>query len=218
MVTHESREPGEDIMENRTKDEKKQFRKDLLIRWTDGLSPTEQRISIFSHIRDIPYAIIPEWRESDDIIRMMISENKGWCGPKHHLLLWMFEQLGISIQFTMIPFRWQDQPVKYPDELRACFPYLSPSHHLCCLGYLDNSWKMIDATWDPPLEQVGFPINDPWDGYSATIPAVIRWDENTRTEITPLLRASLQNCDFTRQLNIWFEEVRHTKPPHEQKP
>lgn len=53
---------------------KQGFRDALFNRWTDGRSPIEQRISILSHIRDIPYAIVPEWLDSDDIIRMMIIE------------------------------------------------------------------------------------------------------------------------------------------------
>ena len=141
-----------------------QFREALFNRWTSSLQPLQQRINIFSHIRDISYAIVPEWQMEDDLQRMMIDENRGWCGPKHLLLSWMFERLGIRITLVSIPFRWQDQPVQYPDSIRSMFTSLPDTSHLCCQAYLDGSWKILDATWDPPLRRAGFRLMIPGTG------------------------------------------------------
>jgi hypothetical protein len=193
----------------RREDSGEKFRETLFTRWTEGLSPVEQRISIFSHIRDIPYAIIPGWLGEDDLIRMMVTENRGWCGPKHQLLAWMFERVGITIRFIQIPFRWQDQKVKYPDQLKDLLPFLPSTTHLCCTALLDKSWRLLDATWDPPLRKAGFPINNPWDGISGTIPAVIRFDPGAPEPITlPRNTRPGSRTGFVDLLNTWLEEVR----------
>jgi len=192
-----------------------QFRDDLFTGWTCGLSPVEQRISIFSHIRDIPYAIVPEWLGTDDIIKMMITDNRGWCGPKHQLLAWMFQRLRIEIRFTQIPFRWQDQNVRYPENLTGLLPLLPSSTHLCCKALLNGTWQLIDATWDPPLKYVGFPVNDPWDGISETTPAVIRLEQNTETGALSGYASYKERVKFVESLNDWLVEVRKEKNMYE---
>ncbi|MDD1728196.1 MAG: hypothetical protein LUQ50_03890 [Methanospirillum sp.] len=190
-------------------DSNQKFRDALLHRWTDGRSPIEQRISIFSHIRDIPYAIVPEWLDSDDIIRMMITENRGWCGPKHQLLFWMFERLGIRIRPVYIPFRWQDQPVRYPDSFRTYFSVLPPTNHLFCEVDLGGGWQVLDATWDPPLRHAGFPVNEPWNGISGTIPAVTRVTQGEVSgSVQPSRDRPMKRIGFVSHLNRWLSEVR----------
>lgn len=190
-------------------DEKEQFREALLARWTEGLSPIDQRISIFSHIRDIPYGLVSEWKDTDDLVRMMITANLGWCGPKHHLLAWMFDRLGITIRFTLIPFRWEDQKVRYPVVLKELVPLLAPSTHLCCTASLNGVWQLLDATWDPPLGKAGFPVNDPWDGISGTVPAVISIEQAAKNrKFLPASSVKNPRIEFVVQLNRWLEEVR----------
>lgn len=184
------------------------FMKELFAGWTTGLDPLQQRISIFSHIRDIPYAIVPEWRDSKDVIQKMVTANRGWCGPKHHLLAWMFQSLGIEIRYTYIPFRWQDQRVKYPKRLTELLPYIPGSTHLCCTALLNGTWQLLDATWDPPLRKVGFFVNEPWDGMSETIPAVSGLEPNTRDSASSGLSFWEKRVEFVELLNTWFEELR----------
>jgi transglutaminase-like putative cysteine protease len=181
------------------------------------MEPVQQRISVFTHIRDIPYAIIPGWRNSDTIIRMMISENRGWCGPKHHLLVWMFRRMGIETRLVFIPFRWQDQQVRYPPGFHEILPYLPEAMHLCCKASLNGSWQLIDATWDPPLKDAGFPINERWDGFSETVPAVTEIEPGLKKPEHPLLpEKRKERIDFVNHLNQWMEEIRvqkRNKPP-----
>lgn len=180
----------------------------LFQRWTYGLSPVEKRIWIFSSIRDIPYAIVGEWADTEDILKRMIQENKGWCGPKHRLLFWMYQRLGIPIKYLLVPFRWQDQPVSYPDSVRAHFPYLPDSRHLCCMIYLHNSWQILDATWDTPLRKAGFPVNEPWDGIKETALAVIRSEDTEENGLIGVLRRPYRRGSFTSDLNGWMEMIR----------
>jgi len=195
-------------MLNRNTDQINQFREDLFTKWTHGLSPVEQRISIFSHIRDIPYAIVPEWVGTDNLIKMMITYNRGWCGPKHLLLVWMFQRLGIEVQFTLIPFRWQDQKVKYPERLEKLLPLLPSSTHLCCTALLKGTWQLLDATWDPPLIRAGFTINEPWDGRSGTTSAVIKYEPESDTNAISGSASHKERQEFVERLNEWLEAVR----------
>lgn len=189
--------------------QEEEFRKSLLKKWIRDLSPLDSRISVFTHIRDIPYAIIPEWKSADDTIRMMVMENKGWCGPKHRLLMWMFDQMGIKTEPVLIPFRWQDQPFRYPELIRQLLVLLPDSTHLCCKACLDNQWHIIDATWDSALINAGFPVNCRWDGMSDTIPAVSGFyhGEKNRLPITSP-KAPFYQINFIKELNRWLEEVR----------
>lgn len=192
-----------------TNTKRSRFREELFTRWASGTDPVQQRINIFSHIRDIPYAIVPQWRGSDDPEQLMIQENRGWCGPKHHLLSWMLIRLGIDVRMVIIPFRWKDQPVPYPDPLRAIINSLPDTTHLCCRAYLDGAWRLVDATWDLPLKDAGFPVNHPWDGISDTIPAVIGINPAENDVNRPQVRsAGGQGIAFTTGLNRWMEEIR----------
>lgn len=181
----------------------------LFIRLTKGLDPIQQRISIFSHIRDIPYAIVPEWRNADDIITLMIQKNKGWCGPKHHLLIWMFRKLGIKAEPLIIPFRWQDQNVKYPDSIRKILPSLPDTNHLCSRVFLHDQWQIIDATWDKSLKKAGFQVNESWDGLSGTLPAVTKINPEERRQVIFSSMYKKQKSEkFVDLLNSWMEELR----------
>jgi len=186
-----------------------EFRETLFLEWTRGLSPREQRISIFSHIRNIPYAIIPDWEGSSDLVKMMITHNRGWCGPKHILLIWMFQKLNIHIEYVIIPFRWKDQQVKYPPSLQNIVSYLPAVYHLCSKAFLDDKWCLLDVTWDPLLRKAGFPINDPWDGISETLPAVISTNSvKEKPKSNSSSQKMIKTVEFTHYLNKWLEEVR----------
>lgn len=202
---------GEDTETERPDPEEEEFLVDLLSEWTGGLDPLQQRISIFTHIRDIPYAIVPEWRDGTQIIRRMIEENRGWCGPKHHLLARLFQRTGIETRMVFIPFRWQDQQVRYPAELTAALPLLPDTLHLCCRARLGESWPLIDATWDPPLQAAGFPVNTDWDGLSGTLPAVRTRDGITggcrQVRVSPEIHRL--RAGFVPSLNAWLEELRN---------
>lgn len=192
--------------------EKELFRENLFKQWTAGLTPLEQRISIFSHIRDIPYAIVPEWQGTEDLERMIITENRGWCGPKHHLLSWMLQRMGIEVRLVIIPFRWKDQPVRYPDTLMALVSSLPDTSHLCCKALLNDKWRLLDATWDTPLKCAGFPVNNPWDGESDTIPAVTTINPaEKRLIIQPSPAGRKQRIEFVIILNHWMDDIRTRK-------
>lgn len=188
--------------------------------WTEGLSSKDARISIFSQIRDIPYAVIPEISNPVNGPQELLKRMRGSCAPKHFLLGRMFEMLRIPIQYVSYPFSWNAKSVAYPPELRKLAESVPIGYHLACKARIEDQWVVLDATWDRPLARVGFPINDSWDGASDTKLAVEPLDEmvhetaQDRMQLLQARRSSWTSDDhawtdrFTSALNSWLEEVR----------
>jgi hypothetical protein len=140
--------------------------------WTDGLDTRESMISIFSHIRDIPYFLMVPASDHKTSVEQLLITGKGSCGPKHYLLAEMFRKLNLSVVFATIAFSWDDPDLHYPPRLREMAARLPIAHHLACRVQVGCRWILVDATWDSPLSKAGFPVNDHWDGYSETRCAV----------------------------------------------
>jgi hypothetical protein len=138
----------------------------LFTEWTRGLDTRGSMISIFSHIRDIPYSFIVSGPDPKTSPEQMLVAGKGSCGPKHYLLAEMYRKLNMSVVFATIPFSWNDPDLHYPPYLRKQAARLPDSYHLACRIQMGCRWILVDATWDCPLGRAGFPVNDHWDGYS----------------------------------------------------
>lgn len=193
---------------------------DRFTEWTNGLNPTEARISIYEHIRDIPYAIIPELRDPDTGPAGLIKLNKGSCVPKHFLLVLMLGKIGLSVKYVTYLFNWNDPAIKFPEAIKKVAQNMPITAHLACKAYIDNKWVLVDATYDPPLKDVGFTVNEKWDGTSDTKNAVTPVKEVVHESLQERLdfadkRASAHTekekaayAEFTKKLNLWLEEVR----------
>jgi len=145
---------------------------DTFAEWTHGLDTRESMISIFSHIRDIPYSLIVPVSDPKTSEIQLLKAGKGSCGPKHYLLAEMFRKLNVSVVYATIAFSWNDPDLRYPPGLRKQAERLPIAHHLTCRVQIGCRWILVDATWDRPLAKAGFPVNDHWDGYSETRCAV----------------------------------------------
>jgi hypothetical protein len=128
--------------------------------------------SIFSHIRDIPYSLVVPEHGSIPPQEQILIAGKGSCAAKHYLLADMFRNLNVSVVYATFPFLWNDPDLRYPPQLRALAATLPVAHHLACRVQIGCRWVLVDATWDLPLAQAGFPVNADWDGYSETKCAV----------------------------------------------
>jgi hypothetical protein len=196
--------------------------------WTKGLSGRDARISIFDHIRDIPYAVIPEISNPADGPQGLLKGVKGSCTPKHFLLGRMFEMLQIPIKYVTYPFSWNAESVAYPPELRKLAEVVPVDYHLACKARIENKWAVVDATWDRPLARVGFPVNESWDGVSDTELAVESIDEivhqsvQERVNFVQARKASWTADDNARRehfvdaLNKWLEDLRRRSSSHSQ--
>jgi len=132
--------------------------------WTHGLDLRESRISIFEHIRDIPYSLIVPMTDPKTAPERILSIGKGNCGPKHYLLAAMYRKLGLDVVYATFPFLWNDPAIHYPPELRQLADGMPVAYHLACRVRLNGRWVLVDATWDRSLAKGGFPVNEHWDG------------------------------------------------------
>ncbi len=188
--------------------------------WTDGLGVVESRISIFEHIRDIPYAIIAELRDHYSGPSRMLELNKGSCVPKHFLLAKAFGKLNIPIKYVSYLFKWDDPSINYPEDLRLLTKKMPLSAHLACKAKINGKLILLDATWDLSLAKFVFPVNKSWDGFSDTLNAVTPISEvihetlEERIAYSSKLKSAYTKEEaavyeeFASKLNLWLASAR----------
>ena len=140
--------------------------------WTAGLNIKDGMISVFEHIRDIPYSLVVPPIDLITAPEQILALGRGYCGPKHYLLAEMYQRLGVEVVYAIFPFLWDDPDLLYPPELRQLATGLPVAYHLACRFRVQNRWVLVDATWDKPLARAGFPVNEHWDGRADTLCAV----------------------------------------------
>lgn len=188
--------------------------------WTKDLEPQAARVSVFEHIRDIPYAIMPQLRDPDLGPAQMLKINRGSCQPKHYLLGLFFTKLDIPVKYVTYPFRWVNLPLNYPETLKNIVQELPLAYHLACEVCIDTKWVLVDATWDIALKKANFAVNEKWDGLSDTLNAVIpqeeifhksarkRWDYETQKRKSYTEKEKNIYVEFIEKLNRWLEDLR----------
>lgn len=187
--------------------------------WTEGKESTEARISVFNGIRDIPYAVVHA-KDPKDVLDELLIGNKGPCTEKHMLLAKMFNKLNIETRFVSHRFKWSDLSVEYPEDLRRMSFQMPVCDHLFCQAHINGEWVSVDATWDLPLEQVGFPVNKEWDGISNTLTAVTPIEEIIHTSLEERESSKKRLVDgysdtenlirpeFYKKFHEWLDAVR----------
>ncbi len=174
-------------------------------------------ITSFQTVRDIPFGPLPGDREDDRVARMLRG-NKGSCTAKHYYLCDLLESEGMSTLLVTYPFRWKELDINYPRTLLEHAERMPLAYHLACKANISGGWVLLDATWDPPLEKLGFNVND-WDGSSDTTLAVRPLDEvvhETRKQRIEYIRNNrcygqeqLQTTlEFHRLLDSWLQSAR----------
>lgn len=202
----------------------KAMKKDILAEefslWTKNLPAPKDRISIFEHIRDIPYAIIPELRDPQVGPAGLLELKQGSCQPKHFLLAIFFQKLNIPTKYVTYPFYWFKLNVKYPLAVKKILSQLPSAYHLACKVYLDGRWVLLDATYDPALKKAGFPVNLAWDGTSDTLNAVLPEEEIIHENLQERVDYERQKrslytekekiiyAGFVKELNQWLQQIR----------
>lgn len=183
--------------------------------WTRGLDLRQSRISIFEHIRDIPYSLSVRMTDSRTAPEAILSAGKGYCGPKHYLLAEMYRRLGLEVVFATFPFLWNDPDLRYPPDLRTLAAAVPIAYHLACRVRINGKWVLVDATWGPALAKGGFPANDNWDGLSETCCAVKPLRAAVRTAYCRTATNEPCRDSGTRDLNALDGEQNHrTKEEH----
>ena len=183
--------------------------------WTQGKTPVQARLSVYQHIRDIPYAVIPELNDTERYAEIL-RYGRGSCMPKHLLLGSMYERLGMFVLYAVFPFRWDQAMVDYPPHLRKLAEELPTNYHLACRVDIDGELVLVDATLDLALEKLGLPVNKAWDGISNTVlPINPCGEEQLYHPSEKYLRQAHyydeKSLQFYHELNLWLDEVRQSK-------
>lgn len=190
------------------------------IEWTQGKSLKDVTISVYTHIRDIRYAIIPEFRDPVLGPCGMLETGQGSCIPKHFLLGLFFEKLKIPVKYATYLFKWDDPSIKYPVDLRKIVDALPIGTHLACKAFIGGRWVLVDATWDSPLKRAGFPVNENWDGESNTKNAVKHTKEIIHETLEERIEYALKHkktwtdgeikafTEFPVVFNAWVSSLR----------
>lgn len=137
---------------------KNDFYDDIVVKWTRNVSLEEKIMLLFNKVRDIPYGNIDSRNPKD-----VYLQQKGTCSGKHELLKGLYKSLGIQVKDYIILHSFNELPVKYPNEIKEFLnenKVIDPHNFLKIK--IKNHWRIVDVTWDLPLETLGFPINKTW--------------------------------------------------------
>ena len=184
------------------------------IQWTRGQEDLPARISIYSEIRDIPYAVVPELNSAEKYVEIL-KYGKGSCMSKHFLLCNMYQRLGMLVLYAIYPFRWDEAGIDFPPRLKKLAQAIPMSYHLACRIDIDGELVLVDATLDPALEKSGLPVNKEWDGVSNTLLPIIPCGEEELYYPSEIFFEQTQYDDnlmtFYSELNQWLDEVRYRR-------
>lgn len=148
--------------------------------WTAGSDARAARIKLFERVRDFPF----EYPASRDP-REILQRGRGSCSGKHYLLAEFFRQHGIPVRHMACTHQFNDSPLPFPD---AMLELLAKNEIHDVHDYLqiqiDGNWVDVDATWELPLRDFGFPVTEDWDGESSMLLTVIP-DEHHQLDIDP---------------------------------
>lgn len=145
---------------------------DILTDITKGKSAVDQRIAVFERVRNIPYRLIPALYSLDRAPHSVLLANAGSCTPKHFLLGQWLGLLRYNTKYVTYTYHWNEPDLQFSPELRTLAEAYPEEYHLALKVLIEGQWTLVDATWDPFLQHLGFAVNLRWDGRSDTLNAV----------------------------------------------
>ncbi len=91
----------------------KSIRKYLSANKIYDLKRRDQLITLVRLVAEIP------WGEGRTVCEVLETKKRGTCTGKHLVLQACFNELEIKYQPVVCTFRWQDQEINYPENLKA---------------------------------------------------------------------------------------------------
>ena len=135
---------------------------DKYLKSIEKLTLDEKVINAYEFVQKIPYKVC-----KFDSTNEFIKNNFGDCRHKHLFLFEVYSKLGFNVEEIKVFFDWKDLPIPLKklevlNKSGTIFP------HSALYLYKDNKKILVDATWQPSLEKIGFPITKNWNGNSDT--------------------------------------------------
>ena len=172
----------------------------------------EVAICVFELVRRIPYRL-GRWSGDPD---SLFNLGAGDCRHKAAAQRRTMSRAGLSVRPVKVLFNWADLPI--PSEILSILSETRGFHDTVEVN-VSERWMLADATWDPPLARVGFPVMASWGGMTPTLGVTegalqifregglpadanpydyfgVRWPERARTN------------EFNTALNAWMQSVR----------
>jgi len=165
-----------------------------------GDSKKEKILKLCELVREIPYKRIGSFNPDD-----MAREGKGSCTPKHVFLAGYLQKLGVPFRFLIMPFYYKKMPLAYPTDKRSIVENMPVSYHVALKAKIDGEWRIIDVTWDSRLKELGFPVNEKWNGESDMKLGVIP-EEITEKEVDPRKFEKDKAMKYTEQEKVARKE------------
>ena len=120
----------------------------------DQLDTEARMIKVVRAVSEIPWG---EGRSIEEVFERGV----GTCTGKHKVLQGCFDQLGIKYKPVVCTFKWGEQGITLPNELREILAEGEWEHGHNFLK-LENG-NYVDITWDSPLKKAGFKtLPDGW--------------------------------------------------------
>ncbi len=164
-------------------------------------------IKIFEKVQKIPYKVCKfDENKIDENIQC------GDCRHKSTLLKKLLEKEGFEVKKIKVIFNWRDLPI--PKNILGILKKSDTIWgHSSLLVKIREKEILIDASWDPPLAKVGFPVTKKWSGLSDT-----SFVNNRKTEVLSLKEYKKRRKDirldpveikkFALALNDYLEKIR----------
>ena len=182
-------------------------------KWTDGCDLLRSRITLFEHVRDIPY-YYPSTRDPSEVL----ESGHGSCSGKHYLLGEMFRLLELDVRHMICTHRFNESLIVFPGPMQEMLRKneIIDMHDYLQIA-LDGEWLDVDATWPSGLREFGFPVNENWDGKNAMLLSVVPEDlavaerdpevlkEELLSKLPPRQRALRKQ--FLAALSSWVQEL-----------
>ena len=165
----------------------------------ENLSDMDKLIKVTEAVAAIPWG---EARSIEEVFRKGI----GTCTGKHKVLGACYKQLGIKYHDVVVTFRWQDQKIKYPEEIQSILdegPWLHGHNFI----QLENGLN-IDIIFNSELREYGFKtFPQDWDGQRSFIGfdnLLDRWDDNDSDKIKKDLIENLKPDEKERRKRFLY--------------
>lgn len=128
----------------------------------ERLPPGEATLNyFFERTREKPFEVVLKPSSVFSAQRHALEFDRGGCSQKNLTLAAMLIRLGFKdIEFIRIPFRWVDQTIFFPENLKKLAEQMSITYHtiLAVKVPWQESRLHLDATWDKFMrEELGFP-------------------------------------------------------------
>lgn len=182
----------------------------------DALPPAQKHIAAYEYARDIAYGDIGSRNPFD-----VLKAHKGTCSGKHALLKKLLEEMGYEVQSWFATHNFGKFPIaQWPSALQEFKDADVPDYHDFLKVKVGGEWLTIDAVFDAPLEELGFPKLE-WDGVTSMqlpvessdlFPAEGDMEEHKKRLIGALPdEAQKRRKAFLSAMTKWLDEQRAAK-------